>query len=168
MIKSIYGLILHIISLSAITYLVADRVNMKPEVHVVILNEIQEPDINARHLNCMARNIYWEARNQPLAGMVAVGHVVMNRAKDGRWPSDPCDVIYQRRGDVCQFEWVCSDKVRREPTDQISWGKALNAAYLVMTVAPDITQGALFFQRANPSKPQQHTRINDHAFFRER
>lgn len=167
MIKSIYGLILHIISLSAITYLVVDRVNMEPRIEVVVIIETPEPQINQRHLNCIARNIYWEARNQPLAGMIAVGHVVLNRTIDGRWPSDPCEVIYQRRGNTCQFEWVCSDKVRREPSDQISWGKSLEAAYLAMT-GPDITQGALFFQRGNPPKRQPITRINDHAFFRER
>lgn len=167
MIKSIFGPILHIISLSAITYLVVDRVNVEPRIEVVVMNETPEPQINQRHLNCMARNIYWEARNQPLAGMIAVGHVVLNRTIDGRWPSDPCEVIYQQRGNTCQFEWVCSDGVRKEPSDQASWGKSLEAAYLAMT-GPDITQGALFFQRGNPSKRQPITRINDHAFFRER
>ena len=167
MIKSIYGLIFHIISLSAITYLVVDRVSMEPRIEVVVITETPEPQINQRHLNCMARNIYWEARNQPLAGMMAVGHVVLNRTIDGRWPSDPCDVIYDRKGTRCQFEWVCSSKVNREPQDQIAWGKSLEAAYIAMT-SPDITQGALYFQRGNPSKRQPITRINDHAFFRER
>ena len=35
-------------------------------------------------LMCMAANIYHEAKNQPMAGQIAVAQVVMNRVNDSR------------------------------------------------------------------------------------
>ena len=48
-----------------------------------------------KQLLCIAQNIYWEARNQPFRGMVAVGQVTMNRVKDKRFPDTPCEVVEQ-------------------------------------------------------------------------
>ena len=33
-------------------------------------------------VSCLAENMYWEARNQSKAAMLAVSHVVMNRVDD--------------------------------------------------------------------------------------
>lgn len=57
---------------------------------------------------CMALNIYREAGNQDIDGMIAVASVVLNRTQSKHFPDDPCDVIYQKRHGVCQFSWVCS------------------------------------------------------------
>ena len=46
-------------------------------------------------INCMALNIYHEAKNQSVTGQIAVGLVVINRVKDNRFPSTICDVIMQ-------------------------------------------------------------------------
>ena len=44
---------------------------------------------------CLAKNIYYEARDQGLAAQIAVSLVVLNRVKDSRYPKNICDVIYQ-------------------------------------------------------------------------
>ena len=44
---------------------------------------------------CLAKNMYYEARNQGLAGQLAVSLVVMNRVKDKRYPDTICEVVYQ-------------------------------------------------------------------------
>ena len=62
-------------------------------------------------LMCMATNIYHEAKNQPMAGQIAVAQVVMNRVNDNRYPDNVCDVVKQgltyKNGKVvlgkCQF-----------------------------------------------------------------
>ncbi len=46
-------------------------------------------------VECLALNIYHEARGEPEAGRLAVGHVVVNRALDGRFPKDVCQVVRQ-------------------------------------------------------------------------
>ena len=44
---------------------------------------------------CLADNIYWEARNQPVKGMWAVALVTDNRVEDPRFPNNHCEVIKQ-------------------------------------------------------------------------
>ena len=165
--KHVISAILHTITFTAIGFLILDKIQNPPKVEVVnVIEFLPEPEpINIDHVNCMARNIYWEARNQPRIGMLAVAHVVINRTQDGRWPSDPCQVIYQRRGDTCQFSWVCTNNRDRQPTDRESWNKALEVAHLALHGYPDVTEGAVFF-RATSMAPRKALRINDHAFYR--
>ena len=44
---------------------------------------------------CLAKNIYFEAGNQPLAGRIAVGQVTINRRNHGMFPHTICEVVYQ-------------------------------------------------------------------------
>ena len=37
-------------------------------------------------IDCLALNIYFEARGEPKLGQIAVGHVVLNRVVDKRYP----------------------------------------------------------------------------------
>ena len=64
-----------------------------------------------RQLICLAKNIYFEAASEPFEGKVAVAQVTINRAESGTYPSDICDVVYQKNvvyGKViCQFSWYC-------------------------------------------------------------
>ena len=46
---------------------------------------------------CLAAAIFFEARDQPLDGMMGVADVVMNRVESDRWPDDVCSVVYQSR-----------------------------------------------------------------------
>lgn len=64
-----------------------------------------------RQLICLAKNIYFEAASEPFEGKVAVAQVTINRAESGKYPSDICDVVFQKNvvyGKViCQFSWYC-------------------------------------------------------------
>ena len=64
-----------------------------------------------RQLTCLAKNIYFEAASEPFEGKVAVAQVTINRAESGKYPSDICNVVYQKNvvyGKViCQFSWYC-------------------------------------------------------------
>ena len=44
---------------------------------------------------CLAMNVYHEARNQPLAGQMAVISVTVNRVNDKRFPNSICGVVYE-------------------------------------------------------------------------
>ena len=115
-------------------------------------NSVHEDD-----LYCMALNIYREAANQSLAGMVAVGRVVMNRVNDRRFPGTVCEVIYEGpvkeswktkqnpnlaeedrvyypRKNLCQFSWYCDGK-RDEvinTENNIKWQTATDIAYDIL------------------------------------
>ena len=64
-----------------------------------------------KQLICLAKNIYFEAAQEPFEGKVAVAQVTINRAESGKFPSDICNVVYQKNifyGKViCQFTWYC-------------------------------------------------------------
>jgi hypothetical protein len=46
---------------------------------------VQASDENGE-IFCLAKNMYFEAGNQPIAGKIAVGHVVMNRVYSMSYP----------------------------------------------------------------------------------
>ena len=79
------------------------------------LNVVQVDPIE---LECMSKNIYFEASTESTAGKIAVGQVVLNRKDSVRFPNTVCDVVYEgihyKSGfpvrDRCQFSWYCDGK----------------------------------------------------------
>ena len=51
--------------------------------------------VNEDELKCMAENIYFEGRAEPMVGKVAIGKVVINRIEDTRFPNSICGVVKQ-------------------------------------------------------------------------
>ena len=83
---------------------------------------------------CMAEALYFEARNQGTAGMVAVAAVVQNRVKSDRYPSTVCKVVRQakmRGGQPilhqCQFSFYC-DALPENPSEKEAWDVAMRIA----------------------------------------
>ena len=52
-------------------------------------------EYDRQEIQCLADNMYWEARNQATKGMIAVGYVTMNRVADDRYPFTVCEVVEQ-------------------------------------------------------------------------
>ena len=48
-----------------------------------------------KHMQCLAMNMYHEARDQGTAGKLAVSAVVLNRVNDDRFPDSVCEVVLQ-------------------------------------------------------------------------
>ncbi len=97
-------------------------------------------------LLCMALNIYHEARGEPLAGRIAVAHVVMNRVQARGWPNSVCGVI----GQSMQFSWTLKDTW--EPSyDSEAWLSARVVAEKVLSYSSNGTR-----QVADPSLGATH------------
>jgi hypothetical protein len=98
--------------------------------------------------HCLALNIYFEARGEPLLGKIAVGHVVLNRMRDRRFPESVCDVVKQGGYQVryrCQFTWWCDGRSDR-PRNRHAWRDSVHIASLIYGQAlPDPTGGALWY-----------------------
>ena len=65
-------------------------------VTTVALSGTIEP--NHEHVTaaqCLALNVYHEARGQGTAGLFGVTSVVLNRVNDSRFPDSICEVVYQ-------------------------------------------------------------------------
>ncbi len=58
-----------------------------PKVRTPLLTPIQ--------LDCMAKNIYFEAAVESTAGKMAVAHVTLNRVNSKRFPTTVCGVVKQ-------------------------------------------------------------------------
>lgn len=120
-------------------------------------------------IQCIADNIYYEARGEPKQGKYAVGHVVMNRVKDKRFPNTPCGVIKQRAKGICQFSWVCRGQGKKNSTQH---KEALEIAEeIYYGKAQDNTGGSKFFhaRRVKPGWGFSITKIiGNHVFYRGR
>lgn len=118
------------------------------------------PAYSNEELTCMADNIYWEARNQPVNGMIGVAFVTLNRINDKRFPNTVCEVVKQGPTrpswitgepipvrDRCQFSWYCDGKSDKIPYKDLDIYKiCLEIAERVMKgIFSDNTGGATHF-----------------------
>ena len=124
-------------------------------------------------VHCLAQNIYFEARGEPMVGKVAVAHVVLNRAADRRWPRKVCSVIKQggyKKRHRCQFSWWCDGR-SDEPVNRAAWKESLHVAKLIKKgVANDPTNGSLWYHAISVSpswakKLDRYARIGQHIFY---
>ncbi len=131
-------------------------------------------DVRAE-IECLASTIYFESRGEPDIGKLAVGHVVINRVSDIRFPSQICKVV--RQGGAwprhrCQFSWWCDGRSDK-PRDLTSWETSVAVARrLFWGLSEDPTQGALWYhaEYVKPSwaaalKPGR--KIGRHVFYGE-
>ena len=129
----------------------------------------------ANEVECLAKNIYYEARNQNFLGMYAVAEVTLNRVNDRRWPNDICSVVEQRKivqnQWICQFSWFCDGK-SDDPEDSKTWLKCLTLARNILQGAyGDITEGATHYHSVyvNPywaDSLNETVTINEHIFYK--
>tara|TARA_R110001599_G_scaffold237445_1_gene436899 strand:- start:28 stop:465 length:438 start_codon:yes stop_codon:yes gene_type:complete len=59
---------------------------------------------------CLALNIYFEARDQPIEGQIAVAEVTLNRVNSYNYPNTVCEVVFQSNKTSCAFSWWCDGK----------------------------------------------------------
>ncbi len=87
----------------------------------------------AKAKRCLASAIYFEARDEPVRGQIAVAQVVINRVFSGFYPNDLCDVIYQNasRHLECQFTFACDGK-RKVINERGAWARAEQVATQVL------------------------------------
>jgi len=76
-------------------------------------------EVRNKQLDCLAKNIYYEAGGEPFEGKVAVAQVTINRAESGQFPNDICKVVYQKNivyeKVLCQFSWYCENASAMKP-----------------------------------------------------
>ncbi len=132
---------------------------------------------------CLAKNIYFEAGNQPVAGKIAVAQVVINRVESQHYPDTICGVVYQAkwgknwRGTVvpvrnmCQFSWFCDGK-SDEPVDSATWMLSLSvASSVIWNSYGDITEGSTHYHNDSvhpywADSLMQTVIINNHIFYK--
>lgn len=78
-----------------------------------------------KQLDCLTRNIYWEAASEPFEGKVGVAQVTMNRMESGKFADSVCGVVYQKnivyQKVICQFSWYCENTHTTRPIQKELW-----------------------------------------------
>ena len=168
----------------------AQAITLQNAVEGELYTESTHPE-----LYCLAMNIYFEAKSEPIAGQYAVADVVLNRVNDARYPNSICEVVLQgpvreswktkKDPDLpkeerkfnpvkhkCQFSWYCdgkADKVR----DGDAWRKAQEIAYRIVNESKfrGVTESSTHYHATYVSPkwaPQLDLvgRIGTHIFYR--
>lgn len=128
-------------------------------------------------LVCLAANVYYEARGEPLLGQQAVAQVTINRSREKQKPI--CDVVMEKY----QFSWTTGRikqdkrgkwhiKPKYAPKDKIAWKWSMQVAKrMLIKQRKDVTFGATFYHatyvRPKWAKSMLLTyREGQHVFYR--
>ncbi len=112
---------------------------------------------------CLAVAVYYEARGEPIAGQFAVAHVVLNRARSGRFADTPCGVVRQPG----QFAFAHRSFT---PASNADWQRAVAVARgAIAGSGASQAHGALYFHASSVSPGWSHSevaQIGRHVFYR--
>ena len=132
---------------------------------------------------CLFLTLWFEARGEPLDGLIAVAEVVANRVADPRWPDTTCEVVTQRH----QFSYYWDGSL--PATDRERWLERTNWSELTASdreafdrvdyvvdlymdgALPGVANGAVFYHTAwsHPAwadSTDEVARIGGHVFRR--
>ena len=123
-----------------IAYHINDRISTVEEQVTAIHNDVAEIKqvilesqpvaikYNKNDVECLARNIYYEAGIEPMAGKIAVGTITVNRVKAKYWGHHICDVVYSPE----QFSWTKEKKRAWVTLKGQTWAESQAAAEAVL------------------------------------
>ena len=129
--------------------------------------QLRGSEAGSRELECLATGIYYESKSEPLAGQLAVGQVIANRADShGRFPSSYCGVLFQRG----QFSFVHGHRLPTAPKASRQWQTAVAIAKIVDRDLKESAAGDALFFHARYVAPAWRLKrvasIGNHIFFR--
>jgi spore germination cell wall hydrolase CwlJ-like protein len=129
----------------------------------------------AADLECLAENIYFEARGEPLDGQYAVAEVTLNRTRADHFPHTVCGVVHETRWDpsrgrfVADFSWT--ELGALSPQGGADWKQAMAVASAAYDDQHELlVPGALFYHATSVHPAWSKTRkavatIGKHIFY---
>ena len=167
-------LILAALGLISLAYLRGTR--LEPARLEAIQQQETTDRQQASNLQCLAENIYFEARGEPLAGQYAVAEVTLNRTHARNFPHTICQVVHESRWDpnrrrfVADFSWT--ERGALFPEDAAAWRQAVTVAEgAYQELHAPVVPGALYYHATNVQPGWAKTRkvigtIGNHVFYR--
>ena len=149
---------------------------VEPVPTELLRREATRAQRRANDLQCLAENVYFEARGEPLAGQYAVAEVTMNRTQAPYFPHTVCEVVHETRWDpsrrrhVADFSWTESGAL--SAPDGPAWKQAMTIATAVYDdMNKPQVPGALFYHATSIRPGWARTRkavatIGNHIFYR--
>ena len=102
------------------------RMDMMEEKLDDIIQVKEHVKYTKNDVECLTKNIYYEARGENTQGKFAVAHVTINRLKTGYWGNSICKVVYAKK----QFSWTLAKKLPRP--DSKVWAESEQIARKVL------------------------------------
>ena len=199
MIQAKYATILSVILLGFVKYITVPdsvvqpidlpEIASQPAPEAIVPASYKEPNyvpvlttVSAQDKECLAQNIYFEAKNQTLRGQMAVGIVTLKRVVSSRFPNTICRVVKQARymagttfpiRHKCQFSWYCDGKADR-PVEPDAYAQAQSIAEALLSSESriaDFTHGADHYHADYITPPVwttkmvKVTQIDNHIFY---
>lgn len=143
--------------------------------------DIKQQIQKEKQIECLADNIYHEAKGESFVGKIAVAFVTINRTKSEHFPSNICAVVKQKTDRVCQFSWYCQNikrihSYKHSLTKQsdVVYNESMKVAEYVFynhTFIGDPTKGATFYH-ADYVRPnwgmsiRKTAKIGKHIFYK--
>jgi len=136
----------------------------------------QEAATRNAELNCLAENVYYESRGEPLDGQYAVAEVTMNRVASSLFPKSVCEVVHEKRWDVRRkrdvgaFSWTELDSLGQP--HGVAWQQAREVATAVYDGTHEPTVPNALYYHAKYIKPRwarpnrRVATIGSHVFYR--
>jgi spore germination cell wall hydrolase CwlJ-like protein len=147
---------------------------IRQEVRMDILEEKIDDIIHVKEqvnytktdLDCLTKNIYYEARGEDNRGRMAVAHVTLNRLKTGYWGKTICKVVYAR----AQFSWTLAKKLPRP--DSKLWAESEEVARKVLAghrvrgLSKSLFYHAIYIRDPKWADPKHEAgQIGNHIFY---
>lgn len=157
-------------------WIVAASLAMVVALLTTVMHTMVSNDTDRRELTCLAMNVYYEARGEPVEGQYGVAEVTMNRVADPRYPDTICEVVHQKRWDylrkryVSAFSWTEFETV---PKPQgAAWQGAVTVANSVydgrreQTLEGAVHYHALHIRPSWARGKEPVAKIGRHVFYR--
>jgi N-acetylmuramoyl-L-alanine amidase len=115
-------------------------------------------------VECLARNVYHEARGESIAGQIAVAQVTVNRVQSGEFQSSICRAVYAER----QFSWTLKPSTVK---DRKAWEASVAIATAVLTNSISLPDFKALYYHTKQIRPcwsrnkQVVARIGNHVFY---
>jgi spore germination cell wall hydrolase CwlJ-like protein len=110
---------------SAVVFACKTKLNNLKETQASLPIGYVSASTRMKELDCLTRNIYWEAASEPFEGKVGVAQVTINRMNSGKFADSICEVVYQKNvfyeKVVCQFSWYCENTHKIRPIYKPLW-----------------------------------------------
>jgi spore germination cell wall hydrolase CwlJ-like protein len=116
-------------------------------------------------LDCLTKNVYYEAGTEDTLGKIAVATVTVNRLKTGYWGHNICDVVYAPN----QFSWT--NNAVAKPNEQM-WYESRHVAHTVLNgIRARGLEHSLYYHADYIKEPswadrtQRTLQIGSHVFY---
>lgn len=140
------------------------------------------PEEFKTEVDCLAKNIYFEAKSESTKGRIAVGLVTINRVLSSKFPNTICGVVWQKRKNprtgkmTAQFSWTLDGKADT-PVNPIAWEESKTLAWAMLAENSlhnfaDFTKGSTHYHATyvSPYWKDAFTKISQigaHIFYRD-